>query len=218
VLRLVVYDRTDTAPVAVPRIARDPDGTARGTGGLSRWWRLGAAGHRIRGRARATTGASSWKEALGWAVAQAEARGAPIDELQAWGHGGWGYMGMGTSRLNSQALTGGLRAEVDALAEVLAPGALVWLRCCSAFGHHGRHFAERLAERLRARVAGHTYIIGIWQSGTHSLAPGETPSWPAEEGVELSTGTPQTPRGARVSAPAEPRTVSFLRGGLPSGW
>ena len=139
-LRLVVYDRTDTAPLAVPRIERDADGAARGTGGLSRWWRLGAAGHRMAGRASASLGAGSWSEALRWAAAQADARGAPIGELQAWGP----RLGLDGGDRQSADRTvaspgGALGDEVDALARVLAPGALVWLRsACSAFGHHGR--------------------------------------------------------------------------------
>ena len=123
---------------------------------------------------------------------------------------------MGKSRLDVHTIEGELRAEVDAFRRVLAPGALVWLRCCSAFGNEqGRRFAERLATRLGARVAAHTYIIGVWQSGTHSVAPGEDASWPEEEGLEIVSGVA---RGARVSAPQEPMTVTCLRGGLPDGW
>jgi hypothetical protein len=216
-LRLVVYDRTDTGPLAIPRVERDADGAAHGTGGLTRWWRLGANLHRGVGRADASLGASSWDEALAWAVTEAEHRGAPIAELQAWGHGGRGYMGMGKTRLDVGALAlegGGLGARLDAFAAALAPGALLWLRCCSAFGHErGRAFGERLAERLGARVAGHTYIIGVWQSGTHSLAPGERAGWAADEGIEGGA----VPR-AMVSTASAPRTLTCLRPGLPPGW
>ena len=215
-LRLVVYDRTDTGPLAIPRVERDADGAAHGTGGLTRWWRLGALLHRGALRSSGSLGASTWDEALAWAVAQAETRGAPIAELQAWGHGGWGYMGMGTTRLDvgTVAPGGALAARIEALSHVLAPGALVWLRCCSAFGNErGRVFAERLADRVGARVAGHTYVIGVWQSGTHSLAPGEHPRWPSGEGIEPGA----TPR-ALISTPSAPRTLTCLRPGLPAGW
>jgi hypothetical protein len=214
-LRLVVYDRTDTGPLAIPRIERDADGAAHGTGGLTRWWRIGAGLHRA-ARASGTLGASRWDEALAWAIAEAQGKGQRIAELQAWGHGGWGYMGMGKTRLDVAAIEPGgeLSALVDAFAEVLAPGALVWLRCCSAFGHpRGRELAERLAMRTRARVAGHTYVIGVWQSGTHSVGPGERATWPVEEGVEPGV----VPR-ALVSSPGAPRTVTCLRPGLPAGW
>jgi len=223
-LRLVVYDETDTGPIAVPRIERAPDGTARGTGGLTRYWRAGGLLHRGVGRAAGAFGATAWSEAIAWAVDRAERRGEPIAELQAWGHGGWGFMQMGRAngaaplhRLDRAALARGsaLAPSLDRLRDALAPGALVWLRCCSAFGTQaGRDFAAALADRLERRVAGHTFIIGAWQSGTSSLEPGTAPTWSAEEGVDMAGGAP---RGARVSTYDAPRTVTFLTLGLPSG-
>ncbi len=216
-LRLVVYDATDTAPVAIPRITRGADGSAEGTGGLTRFWRLGAGLHRGVGRASATLGARTWKEALRWAVARADAAGEPIVELQLWGHGGWGYMAMGDGRLDAETSRGTLGPEVDAFAAALAPGALVWLRCCSAFGTRaGQDFAAQLASTLGARVAGHSYIIGIWQSGTHSVAPGASADWDALEGVERDARG--APLGAAVSTARAPRTLHCFRPGLPRGW
>ena len=122
---------------------------------------------------------------------------------------------MGRERLDDETMGGSLAPGVDALRDALAPGALVWLRCCSAFGYGGRELAPRLADRLGARVAGHTYIIGAWQSGTHSVAPGGKADWDLLEGVETSGGVA---RGAKMSAPGEPRTVGCLRLGLPDGW
>lgn len=215
-LRLIIFDATDTAPVVIPRIERRADGTAHGTGGLTRFWRMGAGLHRIVTRADASLGATSWREALRWAAETASKTGRPIGEIQAWGHGGWGYMGMGKERLDAPALrpSGKLASEMDALRASLAEGALVWLRCCSAFGNaEGRDFAPALADRLGARVAGHTFIIGAWQSGTHSLGPGERPAWSVEEGVERGA------RGAKaqVSSPFAPHTVTCLHLGLPPG-
>src|SRR5512140_1257584 len=126
-LRLVVYDATDTAPVAIPRITRGVDGSAEGPGGLTRFWRMGAALHRGIWRADAATGARTWKEALAWAAARAEGAGQPIDELQIWGHGGWGYMALGETRLDVGTLRAELAPEIGALTRALAPGALVWL-------------------------------------------------------------------------------------------
>ena len=92
----------------------------------------------------------------------------------------------------------------------------MWLRCCSAFGHTaGRAFAPSLAERLRARVAGHTHIIHALQSGTHSLAPGQTPSWPEDEGVRFEAGDAA---GALTSRPDAPNTITCLRARLPKGY
>jgi hypothetical protein len=118
---------------------------------------------------------------------------------------------MGEDRLDAALLRGALRDDCNALASALAPGALVWLRCCSAFGNQAGHdFAARLAERLRVRVAGHTFIIGFWQSGAHSLAPGATPHWNVGEGVDRA--------GAKVSTADAPNTLTCLRLRLPDGW
>jgi hypothetical protein len=215
-MKLVVYDATDTAPVVVPRIARRADGAAEGTGGLTRFWRIGAGLHWGIGRASATLGARSWTEALVWAKDFER-----IEELQVWGHGGWGYMGLGGERLDVETANGALSGAIDGLRRALVHepqgGALVWFRCCSAFGTRlGHAFAREIAERLDARVAGHTHIIGMWQSGTHSVAPGEVPAWDEDEGVERDENG--APRGAAISSSRAPRTVHCLRPGLPQGW
>jgi hypothetical protein len=237
-LNVVVWDRTDTfLPVAegpassrpgastnVRTRGRDgrPDGTMRGRFGLSPWWRLGGGLHglsrRLEGVLYAGRGVASWTEALEHAIEQADARGVPIVDFQAWGHGGWGFMDLGRTRLDRVALSGRspLARVLGAFRERLAPNACVWLRCCSAFGStQGRAFARELATRLGVRVAGHTYVIGAIQSGTHSLLPGETPSWPLEEGVVVRDGVHA---GAKSSGPREPNTIGCLRLSLPSGW
>jgi hypothetical protein len=216
-LKLIVFDATDIGPLAIPRIERDTDGTARGTGGLTRFWRMGAALHRMASRADKTLGATSWREALRWAAGVSQETGRPIGELQAWGHGGWGYMGIHGERLDEVACSpaSSLAGELDALRDSFTPGALVWLRCCSAFGASaGQRFARALADRLGARAAGHTYIIGAWQSGTHSLAPGGRPSWSDREGIEARPTGPV----AQVSTPFAPSTLTCLHLGLPPGF
>jgi hypothetical protein len=221
-LRLVVYDRTDVRSKdtgLVPRVVRREDGSVEGTGGLTPFWRLGGVYHRALLRADGVLGAATWKEALAWASALAERRGAPIGELQAWGHGGWGYMRMGETRLDAATIDGELAAEMDAFCKKLAPGpeSLVWLRCCSAFGQvAGRAFARALADRTGVRVCSHTYVIGVWQSGTRSVAPGEEPSWSEREGTLYDESG--RPTGADTSRPGEPRTLTALRPGLPAGW
>jgi hypothetical protein len=212
-LDLVVLDATDTAIVSTPREGR-ADGTSRERIGLAPIWTAGAVLHRIVGAADAWLGARSWDEALAWAVATASERGARVRSLQAWGHGGWGFMRIGESRLDERALGTDheLAPRVDALRDRLSGSdALVWFRCCSAFGHgSGRRFACLAAERLRARVAGHTHIIGFFQSGTHSVRPGAVAGWDPGEGL----------RGDRAlkSSPFAPNTVTCLRCALPRGY
>jgi hypothetical protein len=135
-------------------------------------------------------------------------------------------MYIGRSALDEAALQGA--GEFGTLlrdfgASLNGPEALVWFRCCSAFGASGRSFAVAAAERLRCRVAGHTHIIGFFQSGTHSLRPGERPTWAEAEGVHfqaISEGGANTTRralGALKSSPFRPNTITCLQPDLPDG-
>ncbi len=194
--RLLVFDRTE------PR--------------LSIAWRSGARLYRALGRIDAALGVASWAEALAWLGAQPE----PIDELQYWGHGTWGRALVDrTDVLDARALTPGhaLHAGLTAVRAGLAPGALIWFRTCETFGAAaGLDFAERLANWTGARVAGHTHVIGVHQSGLHGLAPGVRPDWSADEG--LAAGTPEAPERARRSAPWRPHTITCLAGQVPAAW
>ena len=80
----------------------------------------------------------------------------------------------------------------------------------------GHDFARRLTDFLGCRAAGHTYIIGGWQSGLHSLAPGEQPAWSPHEGLKL--GPPEAPREALWSRRSAPNTIHFLSGKVPAGY
>lgn len=217
-LRLVIYDATDTGSIAATDLHDPPRGTYRTSQGFSEIWRLGAAMHRRLRPGVRTLAATSWREALRWGVDRAQEYSAPIAEVQVWGRGDWGVMYLGGQRLDVDATrwAGALDAPLDALRDALAPGALMWLRCSSAFGtDQGHRFAATLAERLRARVAGHTHSIYAWQSGTRSLRPGEAPSWSEEEGIDRRI--PSQPY-AMHSARTLPRTISFLTLALPDGW
>ena len=57
----------------------------------------------------------------------------------------------------------------------MVPDPLWWFRTCEAFGAtRGHDFARRFTDFFGGRAAGHTYIIGLWQSGLHSLRAGES--------------------------------------------
>lgn len=198
----------------MPRIVRRADGTAEGTGGLSKFWRLGGVYHRAALRADGVFAAASWAEALGWAATMAETRGAPIKELQFWGHGGFGFMLMDEEPLSVQSIEGHHEPLVDRLKAQLRGDSVVWLRCCSAFGSAaGKHFARGLAQALGAQVAGHTHIIGFLQSGLHAVGPTSEPAWSDDEGVERDPNG--AARGARASSARAPHTITALRMGLP---
>ncbi|HET9622774.1 MAG TPA: hypothetical protein VFP84_15480 [Kofleriaceae bacterium] len=182
---------------------------------MSQIWATGAWLYRGLGRIDAARGVASWDEALAW-LSQLE---APIDELQYWGHGKWGRAFVADDVLDARALVPGAprHRALCALRERLGAHALVWFRTCETFGARvGIDFAERLADFLGARVAGHTHVIDFFQSGLHGLAPGGRADWSPLEG--LAEGTADQPRRARRSAPWAPRTITCLRGRVPAAW
>jgi len=204
-LRLLIYDRCCTG--------------GRGLPGLSHAWAAGAWLYRGRDRLDAAFGARSWQEAFAWIERQRPDQ--PIAELQFWGHGKWGEARIAEQRLDVAALRPShpLHPQLRALRERLLPGgaALWWFRTCETLGAApGHDFARRYSDFFDARIAGHTFIIGPWQSGLHSLAPGRAPTWSVDEGLEA--GTPADPQRARWSSPREPNTIHFLSGVIPPGY
>jgi hypothetical protein len=198
-LRLLIYDRTQAE--RPPRLL-----------GLS--WRVGARLYEAQGWLDASCGARSLEEALDF-LARAE---RPIAEIQFWGHGKWGRVLIERESLDRSALAPGhrLRPKLDAVRERLAPDALIWFRTCETFGARAGHdFARALADFTGARVAGHTFVIGYFQSGLHALSPGDVPSWEPAEG--LAAGSAEHPERALASGPGRPNTVTCFTERLPAG-
>jgi hypothetical protein len=201
-LRLIVYDRTCTGRFGV---------------GLSQAWSAGRRLYGSLGRTDAAFGAANLDEAFGWlARHRSDER---IGEVQFWAHGKWGRLFIGRETLDRAALVPGheRHAGLSALRERLAPDALVWFRTCETFGaSEGHDFARALTDFFGCAAAGHTFIIGYWQSGLHRLEPGRAPHWPASEG--LAEGSAERPERAAWSRPWLPNTISCLTGRVPSGW
>lgn len=85
---------------------------------------------------------------------------------------------------------------------------------CETFGAEiGQRFAKAWVDFFNCRAAGHTYIIGPFQSGLHILKPGEEPNWSPWEG--LKDGTPAAPKHALWSRPSVPNTITCLHGRIP---
>lgn len=208
-LRLLVYDATGHGrPLVQPFLTAS--------------WVLGALLYRALGRIDLAFGARSWPEALRWLSiagsqprAPASTAGQPITELQFWGHGRAGCVLIGQESLDTKAVVprgsaNPLHADLLAVRARLQPDSRIWLRTCSAFaGAAGQRFARALSEFFGCRIAGHTHVIAVWQSGLHSVRPGEVPDWPEAEGGAAG--------GAR-SSPGAPNTVTFLHGKIPAGW
>lgn len=204
-LRLMIYDRTCRGRGLVP--------------GLGDAWWLGGALYARLDRLDAHRGVTSWAEGLRFLAEHRPQE--PVAEVQFWGHGKWGEARVGAERLDSSALAAShpLRRDLDALRARLLPDArsLLWFRTCETLGAvRGQDFARRLADDLGCRVAGHTFIIGFFQSGLHALSPGRAPAWSPREG--LREGSPEAPRRARWSGPTRPRTITCLHGDVPAAW
>jgi hypothetical protein len=203
-LRLMVFDRT-----------------CRGRGfapGLSHAWVAGSGLYRGLGRLDASLGAGSWAEALDWLGSHRP--DAPIAEVQFWGHGRWGEARIAEDRLDARVLQPDhpLRPALDRVRGRMRSGSegLWWFRTCETFGTAtGQAFAQAWTRFLGCRAAGHTYVIGFWQSGLHSILPGQRPTWAAEEGVPGGDGARSM---ALRSHPGAPNTISCLHGQIPAGF
>jgi hypothetical protein len=193
-LRLMVYDRNSSAGRF-----------------LVAAWKVGGKLYGSLGRLDAWYGAGSWGEALAWLGDHRAPE--PIAEVQFWGHGKWGEALIGGERLD-QTFLAPSHPEHRALLAVrsrLCPGTgLWWFRTCSTFGTaKGHAFARAWANFLGCRAAGHTFIIGLHQSGLHSLGPGEAPTWSVDEG---------TAGGVSLwSKPGAPSTITCFHGRIPDG-
>jgi hypothetical protein len=202
-LRLLIHDRTCVG-----------EGLRLG---LSDAWKAGGTLYRGLGRLDGVRGASSWNEALGWLADESQRVGRPIGEVQFWGHGRRGRAMVGDEALDVRSLQADSAhgAHLRALRAALAPAGTLWFRTCETVGGApGRTFARAFADFLGARVAGHTHVIGFWQSGLHALLPGAAPHWPVEEGM-----SPAGPLAKALdSSPLLPRTIHALQGVIPTGW
>ncbi len=201
----MVYDRTCTGRRHRP--------------GLSHAWASGQLLYRALRRIDHAIGVSSWDDALRWLGTVGG--DTPIAEIQYWGHGKWGLARVDSQRFDADSLQAGHRwaPALDRIADRLLPEARsqIWFRTCETLGCvPGQEFAQRFSERMGCRVAGHTFIIGHWQSGLHTLMPGQTPHWSVNEG--LKQGSPQSPTDAYWSRLWHPNTISFLHGSIPADY
>jgi hypothetical protein len=202
-LRLLIYDRTCRGP--------------RGLPGLSHTWAAGKHLYAGLGRLDAGFGAAGWDEALAWLGDHGG--DARIAEIQYWGHGNRGNVRLGGDVLDRRALQPGhpLQPALARVRDRLLPGnqGLWWFRTCETFGTAAGHdFAADWTDFFGCRAAGHTHLIGFWQSGLHALLPGARPHWSVEEGVRPG------PAGAVAAAsrPGAPNTITCLHGRVPAGF
>jgi hypothetical protein len=200
-LRLLVYDAT--------WVGRQPV-----QAGLTSSWIAGSALYRALDRVDAVYGARSWEDALAWLCSVEPTQ--PVGEIQYWGHGRFGRIYVAKEFLDKDAVddeTHSRHQDLVALRARMTPQSLWWFRTCETFGRADGHaFATSWTRFFQCRAAGHTYVIGPLQSGLHSLAPGETPTWSLDEGTRPGREVAET------SALGAPNTITCLHGSIPQGW
>jgi len=203
-MRLMIYDDTCRGRLTSPN--------------LTEFWFLGSHLYKALDRIDHARPVRTWSEALEWlATVRPE---EPIDEIQFWGHGKWGEVFIDGAPLDARALSPEHEhhAHPARIRErIRGPQSLWWFRTCETFGcRPGMDFAEAWVDFFECRAAGHTFIIGPWQSGLHTLSPGQRASWPKGEG--LSEGTPDEPLKALWSGPTQPNTITCLHNTFPDAW
>ncbi|MGE3456300.1 MAG: hypothetical protein AB7O24_14410, partial [Kofleriaceae bacterium] len=197
-LRLMLFDRTCRGDGVLP--------------GLSRAWSVGGALYGALRRLDDWYGAATWSEGLDWLNDRSKTQ--PIAEVQFWGHGEWGCAYIEEQKLTIDALAPGheLHERLRLLKTRLIPGgkARWWFRTCETFGTAAGHeFARAWTRFFDCTAAGHTHTINILQSGLHTLAPDQEPTWPVDEGV-----VPGQPRG-KTSGLFSPSTITCFHNAIP---
>ena len=194
-IRVMTYDSTDWAG-----------------GGLTKSWFAGGKLYKLFRALDVVKPVSSWREAFDWLnTVEADKK---IDMWQFWGHGGPAKIYVNGETIGQKTLSPNNEFYDDLLTlrDRLHPNSLVWFRSCEVFnGPSGKKFAKDLADFLGCRVAAHTFIVGPFQSGLHSVRPGQGPSWPDSEGRDASGK-------GKVSMPWYTNTVTCVTGNVPKGW
>lgn len=201
----MIYDKTKLV-----------DGKIDGQDALTSSWMAGGALYRAFRWLDRSKGVSTWEEALEWILS--ECRDGAVSTIQFWGHGNRGRASVGQQVMNKILLQDEKIASlVREIGSLMHEDGLWWFRSCLTFGGiEGKEFAKEFSTILNRRVAASTYIVGWWQSGYHSLKPGEDPYWPDTEGMILSEDNHYL--GDMKSKRKEPNTVWCISKNLPESW
>lgn len=227
-LRLMIYDNTDIKfnlkqlQQVIPKEFRDQYGVSLDSidcefpFGLTHQWFVGGVLYRALRWVDKTKGFSNWGGALDWVLEQSKNR--PIEQIQVWGHGSPGKSWMKREPLHANSVQEGPHAEkLQEIGRRMTDNGTIWFRNCSVFcGEKGHEFAKSWSNTLDCRIAAHTYVIHAWQSGLHTISPGEEPSWSTREGIQA--GTPDQVLQCKSSFPWAKNTIFMIAAGIPEGW
>lgn len=157
-------------------------------------------------------GVDCWEDAFDWLLSVEKDK--KISMIQFWGHGSPGNIFINNEQIN----TGIIRKDnvyherALKLKDRLSDDAVIWLRSCGVFaGPSGHYFAKRWAKFFDCTIAGHTFIVGPFQSGLHTIKPNEEPTWDLKEGFDKQGNL-------LISKLWSPNTIFCLRGDIPKGW
>jgi hypothetical protein len=179
-------------------------------------WIAGEVLYKLFGSIDEANGCFSWTEALQWLLEVQKDK--KIKTIQFWGHGTPGNVWINGQSLSiGNLLVAGIHKHLLLkLSQRLTSESVIWFRACNvAATKQGQEFMKSLAEILGCRAAAHTFIVHPWQSGLHTIGPGEQPHWPLDEGVKIKKdGTMQM----LWSKPWSPNTVFCLASKIPNGW
>lgn len=218
-LRIMIYDNTDIkgwtrqlkehTPDNVDELIDELDISL----GLTHTWITGGWLYRQFGRFDHTKGFSSWVDALTW-LNEIDPE-EKISEIQFWGHGLPGGVWLNGQILHRNSFNTVLYGDLLLqLRERMTPESLIWFRSCSIFASQkGHDFAKAWSNFMQCRIAAHTYIVHVFQSGLHCIRPGQEPWWPLEEGIKA--GTVDRPEKIKVGWLWSPNTILALQSHLP---
>lgn len=179
-------------------------------------WVTGGLFYRLFRSVEEVRGCLNWTEALRW-MSEIQ-KGKKIKTIQFWGHGTPGHVWINGHPLSMKSFlaTSAHKHYLLKLKERLGPDSVIWFRACNvAATSEGQVFMQTLSNVLGCRVAAHTFIVHPWQSGLHTIGPGEEPEWPTDEGVRVrEDGTLEM----LWSKPWSPNTIFCLTGKIPEGW
>jgi len=179
-------------------------------------WITGGLFYRLFRGVEVTRGFLDWPDAIEWLSTVEEDK--KINSIQFWGHGSPGRVWINGEYLSIRSLlpTSPHRDLLLKLKSRLTPESTIWFRSCNVFaGKEGQMFATAFCQFMNCRIAAHTFIVGPWQSGLHTINPGEQPSWSKEEGVGKN---PDGTTKLLWSKPWSPNTIFCLTGKIPKGW
>lgn len=184
---------------------------------VSSWW---AGGHvyKFFRKIDICKGVESWEEALDWMLSLDSTK--KISMIQFWGHGSPGNVFINGDAINTNVLRSNhpLHLKFQALKKKLTDQSVIWFRSCTVFqGSKGSFFAKRWAQFFNCKIAGHTFVVGPWQSGLHTLVPDQEPYWPLDEGV-AEEGKGWNGSASQMSGPFQTNTIFCLRGDIPTQW